>query len=101
MKIARLSAIVTFALVAGPVLADDTVSSGGLAAPDVMQTAIDSGVCGERQVLSAVLNTATNQIEVTCEEDVAGFVPLIGGIGPALAAGAALLVVAGASSDTQ
>lgn len=74
-----------------------------------MQAAIDSGVCGDREVRSAVYNEQINQIEVTCEEDVVGLLPLAGGLGPAAAGigalAAALLGAAGAGgngpSDTQ
>jgi hypothetical protein len=70
----------------------------------LIQAAIDSGICGEAPVATAVLNAETNQIDVTCEEDVVGFVPLAGAV-PALAGAAAALLAAlgggGGPSDTQ
>jgi len=68
-----------------------------------MQAAIDSGVCGDARVLTAVFVQDRNVIEVTCEEEAAGFFPLAGGLGPALAAGGAALalVAMSSSSDTQ
>jgi hypothetical protein len=70
-----------------------------------VQAAIDSGICGDAPVASAVFDPATNQVSVTCEEDVAGFLPLVGGLGPILAGGAALVLAAagggGGASDTQ
>lgn len=104
MKIAGIATVLALSAVAAPVFADSHMSTGGLVDP-IMQAAIDSGVCGEARVATAVLNEAENVIEVTCEEDVAGFVPLVGGLGPLLAGGAAVLVAAaaggGATSDTQ
>lgn len=100
MMIARIAACVALSLAAAPLLAQD-------AAPvdPILQAAIDSGVCGDARVASAVLNEAENVIEVTCEEDVAGFVPLVGGLAPLLAGGAAVVVAAaaggGSTSDTQ
>ena len=73
---------------------------------DPVQAATDSGVCGDAGVASATFDAATNLITATCNEDVEGFVPLAGGLGPALAAGGAAAVLAaaaggGAASDTQ
>lgn len=83
-------------LTAVPVLAEGVADS-------VMQAAIDSGVCGEAAVRSATFNEARNIIEVTCEEEPAGFLPLLGGLGPALGLGAAALgalAVAGGSGTS-
>lgn len=103
MKIAHIAVLFAFTAAAGPLVAQDAGTEEPV--DPIMQAAIDSGVCGEARVATAVLNEAENVIEVTCEEDVAGFVPLVGGLGPLLAGGAAVLVAAaaggGATSDTQ
>ncbi len=68
-----------------PALAQDAVFN------PYMQAAIDSGICGDAQVQTAVFNEASNVIEVTCEEEPAVFAPMVGALGPALGIGAAAL----------
>lgn len=94
MKV-TISAAAVAILAAMPVLAQDA------AIDPYMQAAIDSGVCGDAQVRTAVFNDERNIIEVTCEEEPAGIVPLVGGLGPALIAGGAALALAlGSTSGT-
>lgn len=104
MRIARNFGLMTLVLAAAPVLAQDGTTEE--ITDPVFQAAVDSGICGEATVATAVLNTELNQIEVTCNEDVEGFVPLVGGLGPLFAGGAAVVLAAaagggGAPSDTQ
>ncbi|MBW7922544.1 MAG: hypothetical protein H3C51_10640 [Rubellimicrobium sp.] len=82
---AAISAAVVATLSAMPVLAQGPVSD------PYMQAAIDSGVCGDADVRTAVFNEERNIIEVTCEDEPAGIFPIIGGLGPALGIGAAAL----------
>jgi Na+/glutamate symporter len=72
---------------------------------DYMQMATDSGICGDAPVAAATFVAETNSISVTCQEDVTGFLPLIGGLGPAALAGIAVVLAAAGGgsgpSDTQ
>lgn len=102
MKVMILTAAAV-SFVAAPVLAQ----TGDLTAPDsVYQITVESGVCEDRDVRTAVFNAAENVIEVTCEEEAAGFVPLLGGLGGggmALALGGVALALGGLGStpDSQ
>lgn len=63
------------------------------------------GVCGVFGVASATLDS-DGAIRVVCNEDATAFAPLLGGLGPALGAGAAVVVAAAvangnATPDTQ
>lgn len=59
--------------------------------PDALyQLAVESGVCEDRGVLSAAYNAVADQIEVVCEKEAAGVVPLLGGLG-----GGGIALVAG------
>lgn len=82
-----------------------TVVGSPVLAQDYMQMATDSGVCGAAPVATATFIAETNTISVVCEEDVTGFLPLLGGLGPtALASFAVVLAAAGGGSgpsDTQ
>lgn len=67
-----------------------------------MQAAIDSGVCGDEPVVSAVFVPETNTVEATCGPDLTGSVPLAGALGPVLAGGfAVLLAASGSPSSTS
>lgn len=71
-----------------------------------MAAAVAANACGDLPIASALFNAA-GAIEVECEDDVTGFLPLAGGIGPALGLGGAVILAAlagggtGGTSDTQ
>jgi hypothetical protein len=69
-----------------------------------LQIAIESGVCGDAAVVSVFYNAADNTLSATCEEDVQGFVPLLGGLVIPVAAGIASVLAAtaggGGPADT-
>ncbi len=94
-------------LAAAPLLAQTGDLSTATPA-ELYQIAVESGVCEDRAVQSAAFNPIEDRVEVVCEEEAAGVVPLLGGLGGgglALAgAGLALALGAGgssSSSDTQ
>lgn len=68
------------------------------------QYAVDSEVCEDRDVRSAVYNADRNVVEVECEEEAVGFVPLVGGLGgggiAAIAGGLALALAGGSSTSS-
>ena len=75
--------------------------AGGLAdiedARVLNELAAQSGACGNRGVASASIRS-DGALVVTCNEDASAFVPLAGGLAPALGA-AALAALLGAISD--
>lgn len=89
-----------------------TIILGVLASQVSAQSAIDpvavaeaQGVCAPFGVASATL-TPDGAIRAVCNEDATAFVPLLGGLGPALGVGAAAAVAAAvaggnATPDTQ
>ena len=89
------------ALTTAPVLAQDTAFGTEARAIEI---ATEAGVCGEAPVASATFTSATN-VSATCDEDVEGFVPLVGGLVPVLVGGVAVVLAAatggGAPPDTQ
>ena len=74
--------------------------------PEAFRIATEQVACGDLGILSAVYNDA-GEIAVDCDDDVTGFVPLLGGLAPALGGVAAVAALAGAGggggapSDTQ
>lgn len=74
------------------------VAASPLAAQTVDPVAIatQSGVCGDAGVASAVYLPETATVEATCNEDVEGFAPLVGGLGPAALIGGIAVVLAAA-----
>lgn len=102
MKRPALACLIAAAAGAGsPVLAQQAATS---IADIHMQLAIDSGVCGDAVVASVVHDAAANTLRVTCEEDVQGFVPVLGGFALPVAAGIASVLAAtaggGGPADT-
>lgn len=70
-----------------------TVPSPGLAQDaDVIAAAEASGACGPFGVASAAVDVE-GRIRVICNEDATAFVPLLGGLAPALGLGAAATVL--------
>ena len=85
-------------------LAVGLVVAGGAAfaqtPEEAMAFAVAANACGDFPIASAVF-TAENTIEVQCEDDATGFVPLVGGAGPALGLGGAALLAAVAGGGTS
>ncbi|MBE0412425.1 hypothetical protein [Yoonia sp.] len=73
--------------------------------PDPVAVAEENGICAPFGVASASL-AADGTVQAVCNTDATAFVPLLGALGPALTAGAAVAVAAAVSGgnatpDTQ
>ena len=96
----RMMILVSLLIYAGSVTALSAQSI-----PEAIAIAEAQGVCGPFGVASAIID-AEGIIQATCNEDVTGFVPLLGGLGPALGLGAiatfaAAIADGNSTPDTQ
>lgn len=97
MQTARLSMILAMSVIASVAHTQ--------AVTDPVAIAEAQGVCGPFGVQSATIDV-DGTIRAICNEDATAFAPLLGGLGPALGAGAAAAVAAAiangnATPDTQ
>lgn len=96
--------VLSLGIFAGPAIAQDAEpATDPRGDPEAVQIAVDSGICGDREVASARF-LEDGSVGVQCEEDVVAFVPLAGAPGLVAAAGAVLLGAAaggGSTPDTQ
>ncbi len=114
--------MIRISLVAAGVILAGGLMSGAAAQTEesdaeAMQIAVNSAACGDRVISSARWSEDRSQVLVRCGtqrlaaatgEEVTGFVPLLGGLGPALGIGATVVAAGvaaagggGSTPDTQ
>ena len=102
MKRLAIPLVMSFAAVSA--YAEAVVPEGS--DPEAFRIATEQLACGDAGIVSAVFDDM-GAIAVDCDDDVTGFVPLLGGLAPALGGVAAVAALAGAGggggapSDTQ